>query len=214
MTRVSAAGRPLTRRTYATTLRSNRPACDRKSSSTAGPRRLRGQHPKLAIAAGQIEIGGEARPPRAVQQRVNVRQRLDIRPLAGRVEAPVVVADAPRPVRRGSASSPSGRRFVGRDRGIHLELQAALLRHGSTPCTSRGSGRCRHPFRMRNRQGAAKRVTQAEVGRHRRRRRGSASLTQPTLIHCEGATANVPLLNSACGNQARKTFPLVKVWAG
>ena len=38
------------------------------------------------------------RDPRAVEQRVDVRERLDRRPRDG-VEAPVGVADAPRPVR-------------------------------------------------------------------------------------------------------------------
>ena len=50
------------------------------------------------ITTGKIEFGKEVRTPRAVEQRVDVRQRLDRRARDG-VEAPVVVADAPRPVR-------------------------------------------------------------------------------------------------------------------
>ena len=53
---------------------------------------IRGPQPQLVIAAGQIKLGEEPRPPRAVEQRVDVRERLDRRPRDG-AEAPVVVAD-------------------------------------------------------------------------------------------------------------------------
>ena len=53
---------------------------------------IRGPHPQLVIAAGQIKLGEEPRPPRAVEQRVDVRERLICRPRDG-FEAPVVVAD-------------------------------------------------------------------------------------------------------------------------
>ena len=44
---------------------------------------IRGPHPQLVIAAGQIKLGEEARPPRAVEQRVDARERLDCRPRPG-----------------------------------------------------------------------------------------------------------------------------------
>ena len=59
---------------------------------------VRGPHPQQMITTGQIELGEKAGSPRAVEQRVDVRERLDHR-ARDRVEAPVVVADAPRPVR-------------------------------------------------------------------------------------------------------------------
>ena len=40
---------------------------------------VRGPHSKLMITAGEVELGEEARPPRAVEQCVDVRERLDSR---------------------------------------------------------------------------------------------------------------------------------------
>ena len=50
------------------------------------------------ITTGQVELGEEAGATSPIQQRVNVRERLDRRARDG-IETTVVVADAPRPVR-------------------------------------------------------------------------------------------------------------------
>ena len=52
---------------------------------------VRGPHPQLMVATGQIELGEEVQAARAVEQRGSTALR-------DGVEAPVVVADAPRPV--------------------------------------------------------------------------------------------------------------------
>ena len=105
----------------------------------ARPPPVRGPHPLLMIAAGQIELSEEAKPPRAVEQRVDVRQRLDWRSCEAAWPA-VECWIQPRSSRsmscvRSSASSPSDKRFTGRDRDIlrvtclELQLHTAVRRH-------------------------------------------------------------------------------------
>ena len=45
---------------------------------------IRGPHPQWVIAAGQIELGEDSRPPCAVEQRVDGRERLGCWPAAAR----------------------------------------------------------------------------------------------------------------------------------
>ena len=126
MTRISAATSRLHTKRHSVPLEQAqlRPAAVRPA--VCGP------HPQLVAGAGQLELGEDARSPRAIEQRVDMRA-------TGRALASTprrVAADAPRPVRlprehrrrrwpavecriqprwRDSASSPSDRRLTGRD---------------------------------------------------------------------------------------------------
>ena len=104
MTRISSEEAPC--RPKGTTFHSNWPSSGQLRPKARLPP-VRGPHPQQMITTGQIELGEKAGSPRAVEQRVDVRERLDRR-ARDRVEAPVVVADAPRAVGRASA----GRRSI------------------------------------------------------------------------------------------------------
>ena len=88
------------------------------------------------IAVGLIKLGEKARPPCAIKQRFDVRDRLDCRPSD---EAPVVVADAPLPVRLG------GEHYRRRDRAGARSSASTGAPPAATAASERPPSRAQAP---------------------------------------------------------------------